>query len=451
MQQEAANSKNSNTQSRVDEFIRVGNRNESPDRGEFYTNYPFYKYWKNGPNSSLTGPEVLNIYIHIPFCIQICDYCFYMKELVKSKDQVDEYVEALCREIELVSTRLCLRHRTIESIYIGGGTPSVLTEKQFKKIVDTLAKFHVVEGAEFTFEAEPGTFTSLKLGWYKETGVNRVSMGVQSFVNEIIQMSSRKHTVQQAINSIKMVQDAGGFIINIDLLSGLAGETMDTWKATMDIAVQQPIDTITVYKMKAYANTVFFKKGVHKQEIHLPSDLEEFAFFNYAFDKLSEEGFTRWTNFAFSRSGYRHKYIENTWRGGDLVSYGASSFGKLGNTNYQNLNNIEQYIQKINKNELPVFRSYTLTHKDQIVKELLLCASRLSSYSKQEFIDKFGFDYFNLIPETLDELNTAGLITGDSQDLILTRKGIVYGDFVGKILAMAVKSKIGDDAFEFIY
>jgi len=113
--------------------------------------------------------------------------------------------------------------------------------------------------------------------------------------------------------------------------------------------------------------------------------------------------------------------------------------------------NTEIPREKIKNDQLPVYRSYTLTHKDQIVKELLLCASRLSSYSKLEFVNKYGFDYLKLIPEELHQLKNAGLIGDYNEDLLLTRKGIIYGDFVGKILAMAVKQKLGDDVFEFIY
>src|SRR5579859_7874672 len=134
--------------------LNLNGRMELPSREEFYTNYPFYKYWNASNNRKLLSPEGINLYIHIPFCIQICDYCFYMKELVKSKSQVDDYIDRLCREMKLVSDTHNLRARTVNSVYIGGGTPSVLTEQQFKKLIEALHRYHHVESPEFTFEAE---------------------------------------------------------------------------------------------------------------------------------------------------------------------------------------------------------------------------------------------------------------------------------------------------------
>src|SRR5688572_11036451 len=124
--------------------LDIQGEKELPTREEFYTNYPFYKYWNTDNNEKLLSADGINIYIHIPFCIQICDYCFYMKELIKSKDQVDEYVDYLCKEIKLVSENFSLGKRKVNSIYIGGGTPSVLTDKQFKKLVETLHEYHTI-------------------------------------------------------------------------------------------------------------------------------------------------------------------------------------------------------------------------------------------------------------------------------------------------------------------
>jgi oxygen-independent coproporphyrinogen III oxidase len=431
--------------------LHINGKEEYPTREEFFTNYPFYKYWKNGNNERLLASTGINIYIHIPFCIQICDYCFYMKELVKSTDQVNDYVDHLCKEIQMVSETCNLKDRRVNAVYIGGGTPSVLTEDQFRKVIDTLHRCHRMESPEFTFEAEPGTFNRTKLKWYKESGINRISMGVQSFDDGIIKLSSRKHSVKQAINSIEMIKEEGGFVVNIDLLSGLAGETPETWDKSLDIALQQKIDMLTIYKMKAYANTTFFKKGVHKQDIELPTAEQEVGFMQTALDRVMDHGYHRWSTFAFTRDVHLHRYAENTWRGNDMIAYGASSFGKIANISYQNLNNIQLYGDKVAAGEMPVYRSYAMTCKDMIVKELLLCAARLSSYRKSEFMEKFGFDYFNLIPGTIKELVDKGYITENTQELTLTRLGVLYGDFVGKVLASSVKEILGNDAIGFSY
>jgi oxygen-independent coproporphyrinogen III oxidase len=424
---------------------------EEPSRDEFYTNYPFFKYWNRDANQELGRQSPINIYIHIPFCIQICDFCFYMKELIKSKDQVDQYVEVLCREIEIVSQRLNLSQRPVNAIYIGGGTPSVLSEKQFRRIIETLHKYHSINTPEFSFEAEPGTFSRSKLQWYKDCGVNRISMGVQSFNDEIIEMSSRKHTAQQAINSIETVKDVGGFIVNIDLLSGLAGETMKTWESSLEIATQQQIDMLTVYKMKTYSNTIFFQKAVKDRELVLPDGDDELAFMDRAMTLIPQAGFGMWSTFALNRNGSDIKYIESSYRGDDMIGYGASSFGKIGHINYQNLNTTQLYFDKVKAGEIPVYRTYSMSSKDLIVRELLLCGVRLLSYKKWEFVSKFGFDYFDIIPDTIHELRRKGYILDQNDELVLTRQGVIYGDFVAKVISSSVKNALSPDKIRFVY
>ncbi|MAU14243.1 radical SAM family heme chaperone HemW [Flagellimonas marinaquae] len=432
--------------------MEIEESNWVPTREEFYTNYPSYKYWSSIDNEKLLTPEGINIYIHIPFCIQICDYCFYMKELVKSKDQVDIYVDALCQEIKLISEKFGLQKRKVNSIYIGGGTPSILTEAQFKKLMGALHKHHDMDNdMEFAFEAEPGTFTKTKLQWYKEGGVNRISMGVQSFNDDIIKLSGRKHTSKQAKKSIETVKEVGGFELNIDLLSGLAGEKMTTWKESVDIALNQKIDMLTIYKMKAYANTVFFRDGVYGNQIKLPDSKQEVEFMRIALDMLQSAGFEMWSTFAFTKNGSESRYIENTWRNHDMIAYGASSFGKIGNINYQNINNIKLYETKIENGTMPIYRTFSLSVKDEIVKELLLCSVRLASYKKKEFEKKFGFDYFNLIPKTILNLQREGYITGNIEELELTQKGIIFSDFVSRSIANSVKQTFSQDKIKFEY
>ena len=422
-----------------------------PSRDEFYTNYPFFKYWNKQYNNPFLSPDQLNIYIHFPYCVQKCDYCFYKTDQYKSPSEIDKYVNALCSEIKLISNYFNLKKRPVDSIYMGGGTPSLLKEHQFNKISETLHKYHSIGDTEFTIEAEPGTFNRNKIKWYEKAGVNRISIGVQSFEDEIIRLSSRKHTAKQAIESINLLKEFENLTFNIDLLSGLAGESLATFQQSVDIALQKEVKMLTIYKMIAYANTSFFNKSVRKKEISLPSSAEEAEFYESVVTKILEAGYYMWSTFAFTKNIYLHRYIENTWRGKDCAAYGVSAFGKMGDFLYQNFNITEIYVENIFNDKIPVYRSYKLSVKDMIVKELLLCVARLNSYTKKEFIDKFGFDYYNLIPETINDLYKSGYIENNNSDLTLTKKGIVYGDYVGKILASAVKEKLGNDDIGFTY
>ncbi|MEO0553065.1 MAG: coproporphyrinogen-III oxidase family protein [Bacteroidota bacterium] len=421
----------------------------APTRNEFYTNYPYFKYWKSDFNTHLTDPEGLIIYIHIPFCVQICDYCFYMREVLKSPKQMSEYIDTLCEEIKLVSNRFNLLHRKVDAIYIGGGTPSLLKEKQFFRIVDTLHKYHQIKDPEFTVEAEPGTFSSKKLEWYKQGGVTRISMGVQSFDDEIIRLSHRKHTGEMALKAVNMVKDVG-FYSNIDLLSGLAGESMDTWRKSVDTAVQSGVSMLTIYRMINYSNTTFFDKSVRKDQLALPSDQQEVEFMTHAVQKVQNSGYDSWSSYMFVKDNYKHTYTEKSSRGHDHIAYGASSFGKFGNVVYQNSNIVKLYKEKVANGEVPISRSYALSAKDEMIREILLC-TKLFSYTSDEFEVKYGFNYIDLIKDAVVKLEREDYIAIGERGIELTQKGIVFGDYVGMALASSLKNTLALDNISFTY
>ena len=240
-------------------------------------------------------------------------------------------------------------------------------------------------------------------------------------------------------------------VVNIDILSGLVGDTLESFSHTVNEAIKSNVDAITFYKFKTYANTAFYQKSLKNDKIELPTNEEEIEFMKSALKMLGTSDYDMWTTFAFTKNNYKHTYIEKTWRGHDCVSYGVSAFGKIGNISYQNTNNLIHYSESLKKGILPLYRQYELSLKDRIVKELLLCVARLNSYQKQEFIDKFGFDYFDFLSEEMDYLRKDGFIKDDKDELRLTTKGILFADYIGKVLADGFKSKIGKDAYQLIY
>ncbi|GAA0740340.1 radical SAM family heme chaperone HemW [Gaetbulibacter jejuensis] len=420
-------------------------------REEFYTNYPSFKYWNVNKSSDLFSPEPINIYIHIPFCVQICNFCYYKTEKIKSQYDIENYVESLCKEIALVASKREYSKTPVDSIYIGGGTPTLLKPKQFTRIVDVLKKYHDISSAEFTLESAAGTFNKEKVECYVKNGVTRMSMGVQSFDDEILRMSNRKHVQKLVFNSLELLRGYEGLVVNIDILSGLVGDTHESFSHTVREAINSNVDAITFYKFKTYANTAFYQKSLRNDDIELPSAEQEIEFMESALDILQSSDYSMWTTFAFTKNNYKHTYIEKTWRGKDCVSYGVSAFGKIGNVSYQNTNNLLHYKASIEEGTLPLYRQYKLSLKDEIVKELLLCVARLNSYKKAEFVEKFGFDYFEFLPKEIDFLYTNGFIKEGTDELRLTNKGILFADYIGKVLVDGFKAKIGDDQYQLIY
>ena len=418
-----------------------------PSRKGFVTNYPHFRYWKKpGINDLLSGPP-LNIYLHVPFCIRKCAYCYYRTEKYKNQAQLEEYTGALCREIKLSSHRFNCQHRPVHSIYIGGGTPTLLKVPQLKRIIDCLHENFKIETPEFSIEAEPRTINTQKVYAYKELGINRISIGIQSFNDEIIKLSGREHTGEKALKAIDIIKDAGNIVINIDLLSGLAGETRKTWDETLETAISTNVHNITIYRMEVYLNTEFFKKSVRKKVLQLPTETQELELMKIAVDKLTTSNYKPWCFFTFSPNGeFRHDYVSNFWKGEDCAAFGPSGFGILAPYNYQNSNELNSYLEYIKNDQLPIIRAHRLTSKDLMVRDLLL-GMKLYRYNRKDFVKRHGFDFCDVLSGTIDELCSEDYILLEQDDIILAPKGILYGDYVGKRLAHALKQYIGMDNF----
>ena len=274
-------------------------------------------------------------------------------------------------------------------------------------------------------------------------------MGVQSFDDEIIRLSHRKHTGEMALKAVNMVKDVG-FYSNIDLLSGLAGESMDTWRKSVDTAIQSGVSMLTIYRMINYSNTTFFDKSVRKDQLALPSDQQEVEFMTHAVQKVQNSGYDSWSSYMFVKDNYKHTYTEKSSRGHDHIAYGASSFGKFGNVVYQNSNIVKLYKEKVANGEVPISRSYALSAKDEMIREILLC-TKLFSYTSDEFEVKYGFNYIDLIKDAVVKLEREDYIAIGERGIELTQKGTVFGDYVGMALASSLKNTLALDNISFTY
>ncbi len=233
-----------------------------PSRKGFIANYPNFQHWKKISFEARPDNEPINIYLHIPFCIQRCAYCYYRTTPLKGKKQsglTDNYVKALCSEIEMASTFFNLKNRPVISVYFGGGTPTILNGEQFVRITECLKEHLNFDHPEFTVEGEPITLTQQKADILKLHGVNRISLGVQSFHSDILKLAKRLDAEDQVLKAIDIAKTTRS-VINIDLLSGLAGETDQSWAYTIERALNADVESITIYKMELYANTVYYRE-----------------------------------------------------------------------------------------------------------------------------------------------------------------------------------------------
>ncbi|PCI28601.1 MAG: radical SAM protein [SAR324 cluster bacterium] len=411
-----------------------------PSRKGFITNYPAFRHWRKEAGENFLARDPLNIYVHIPFCIQRCDYCYYKTINLKGKDKnkkIDEYIDGLCKEIEMASKYFSLKDRLVTTIYFGGGTPTLLNGDQFHKIYDALNKnLTFSQDLEFTVEAEPVTLTAKKAEALKAMGVNRISMGVQSLHDDIIKKSNRLDTEKKVLKTIDIAKSTGASI-NIDLLSGMAGETQETWSHTIKRALSIDVESITIYKMELYANTEYYQ-SIRNDTLQLPSHEQELEFMKYALDETEQAEYYPWSFFTFTKQGkYPHIAAPSIWRGDDCYSFGVSSFGRMGDYLYQNTNELSNYLGAINEGKLPLVRGHYLTSLDQMVRAIQL-ELKLISFNLVAFRKKFGFSLESLVGPTLQLLVEEGYITLSEEELKLTGKGILYGDFTAKIISNAL-------------
>jgi len=420
---------------------------EGSRRG-FITNYPNVTQWDSLGEGDICPHEPLNIYVHIPFCAQQCSYCYYRIITGASKSEMHRYVNAICKEIEMASDRYYLHERPVKSIYFGGGTPTILHKEHLARITQCIKDtFSHLEDVEFTIEGEPVTLSPKKADAIADLSIplTRVSMGVQSLDDAIIQHTQRKDTVDKVIKAINVAQNTGA-IVNIDLMSGLAGDTLETWKSSVNKALEVGVESITVYKTEVFANTQYYR-DLRKDAIRLPDDNEEFTYMEYALDAFESANYKPWSFFTFTKNGdYPHVHAPRLWRGEDYLSMGTSAFGKVGNQLYQNTNDPEKYIQAIESGDFAINRGHKLTYKDNMVRAALL-GMKLMKLDLDNYGKTFGFRLEELCQPVVDELVGNGFVTLSStestkapSEMVMTRKGMLHGDYVGKQLGRALQN-----------
>ncbi len=416
---------------------RQDNEYWDPTRKGFVTNYPNFLHWKKLSATEMADQQPLNIYLHTPYCIQQCAYCYYKTINLRGTnkaERIDQYVAALCREIELASDYYHLKNRPVVSVYFGGGTPSLLNEAQLERLIETVHRnLNLSDQTEFTVEAEPVTITESKAVLLKEMKINRISMGVQSFDDGIIKRSNRLDDEKKVLRAIDIVKTMD-VAINIDLMSGLAEETEATWQHSVSRAIATEVDSITIYKTELYTNTPYYKE-IRKDTLQLPDDDQELQFMQYALAELTGADYKPWSFFTFTKCGqHQHQYATSTFLGNDCYAFGTSAFGKLGNYLFQNTNDEQKYMALLAEGKLPVTRGHRLTSLDRMIREVVL-GMKLVRFDLRRFQRRHGFRLERLCAETLAKLESVGFITLSEDEIRLTDKGILYGDYSGKSLA----------------
>ncbi len=415
-----------------------GARTEITRRG-FVTNYPQFRNWRQDMAGEGTALKPLNIYLHLPYCLQHCAYCYFKTSTLEEtqKAEIDRYVLALCREIEIASERFQLRERPVTTVYFGGGTPSLLSGENIDRVMTTLRKALNLVDPEITVEGEPVTLTERKAKILQQHGVNRISIGIQSFCEDVVFKTGRRDTEAQALEAIRVALDTGA-VVNIDLISGLAGEAPDTWAYSVQRAIESGAPSITVYKLEIYANTEYSAE-LRKQHITIPTDTEELRYAEYAIDTLRKAGYQTVNFFTLTQGGgYIQKHTDNKWRGEDMYAFGASAFGMIGNWAYQNTIDLQKYVDQLEAGQMPTYRGFLYSSLDMMARDVIL-GMKLIHFDRALFRKRHGIDLVRLCGPQVALLQEEGYVTVSDEAISLTDKGILYGDYTGRLLASTLE------------
>ena len=405
----------------------------------FISNYPPFSQW-----NAEAVPEVdaainaaprdvpLGLYLHIPFCRKRCKFCYFRVYTDKASNEIQYYLSALSKEIELVSKQPCMGGRPFRFVYFGGGTPSFLSPKQLVGLVDRLRENVTWDDAEeVTFECEPGTLSKPKVDTLKELGITRLSLGIENFSDEILKENGRAHLTKEVYTSWEWITAAGFANVNIDLISGMVGETWDNWKSCIKKTLELSPDSVTIYQMELPFNTVY-SKDILGNEIETPvADWPtKREWLNYAYDELMAAGYSISSAYTLVKDPAKvnFSYRDNLWQGSDLLATGVASFGHISGTHYQNDPEWKGYTETLlDQGKLPITRGLTPTPHQALIREMILQMKK-GYLDCDYFQNKFNVDILQRWDEVWQSYVDDGMLNVNGNRVELTRKGFLHVD-----------------------
>ena len=407
----------------------------------FISNYPPFSLWNkdNVPqvfegferSKEETEKTPLGLYIHIPFCRKRCKFCYFRVYTNQNAKAIEDYVQALIKEIESISHKPGVQGRELEFVYFGGGTPSYLSSKQLRSLRERMSEHVTWEKArEVTFECEPGTLSLDKLRTLKDIGITRISLGVENFDDKILEENGRAHLSPEVLRAYDWIQEVGFPQVNIDLIAGMVGETNDNWAKCVEKAIEMNPDNITIYQMELPFNTVYSKEmkedGVDSPVADWPTKRR---WVSEAMDRLISAGYHVSSGNEMIKNPETDHFVyrDNVWRGCDLIATGVSSFGHFQGVHYQNLDKIEDYIETVNRGELPINRALKPTDHQLLIREVVL-QMKEGQINAQTFREKYGVDILSQFKDALTNQEKAGYLNVDGDEVRLTRKGLLQVD-----------------------
>ncbi len=369
----------------------------------------------------------LGLYIHIPFCIKKCAYCDFLS-WSGDKDQKEEYVRDLEQEIR--SYKTFAADYQVSTVYFGGGTPSILKTGQIERIMEALRQtFRIEKKAEITLEMNPGTARKEKLKVYRQLGINRLSIGIQSVKNENLKLLGRIHTYEDFLESYHMAREAGFDNISGDLISSLPGQTLEEWKEELEILIRTPLEHLSVYQLIIEEGTEFYERYGEHEEL-LPDDETSREIYLWTGEYLENQGFRQYEISNYARAGKESRHNLRYWERKDYLGLGLGAASMIRNMRMSNTRDWEKYRTGCRDPRKIREEVEFLEEPRQIEEFMFLGLRKTRGVSRKEFRRTFGKDLDLIYEKTLKKYLENGMLQESGDRIFLSEEGILLSNHI---------------------
>ena len=395
--------------------------------------------------------KYMQFYVHIPFCVKKCSYCDFLSFSCDERTQI-EYADALIREIEFYGPHC--KEYMVDTIYIGGGTPSWLNEDKLVEIMDAIYRnFTVITDAEISMECNPGTVTASKLRKYRMAGINRLSIGLQSADNEELKILGRIHTFEQFVKTYELAKEAGFANINVDLISGIPYQTTEKFLRTLQKVVWLKPNHISAYSLIIEKGTPFYetyKFDAVRQEAGMPTEVlpnedEVYRIYKMTQDYLARAGYVQYEISNFAQPGFECEHNIGYWTRRNYLGLGLGAASLMENVRYTNTSELYEYIDGSKAISGKMFaeddkygvRGTTLhsyagavSRKAQMEEFMFLGLRMNAGVTREDFLREFGIPIDGIYKDVLEHMKAEGLLYVENGQICLTDRGMDLGNYV---------------------
>lgn len=370
---------------------------------------------------------VQSAYIHIPFCHHICHYCDFNKVFFKQQP-VDEYIEMLIKEMKHATNSR--KDEPLKTIFIGGGTPTALSASQLDRLLEGITEVLPSDQLlEFAVEANPGELSIDKLNVLKNAGVNRLSIGVQSFDDELLKNIGRVHRKEDVFRTIQQAEKVGFHNLSLDLMYALPGQTVEQFKETLDIAFTLNVKHFSAYSLIIEPKTVFYNL-MQKGKLSLPPQEHEAIMYELAMEEMERHGFKQYEISNYSIPGYESNHNLTYWNNEYYYGFGAGAHGYVNAVRTSNVGPIKKYMEKIDEIGEAFQSQHRVSKEEEMEEHMFLGLRKVAGVSKESFFNRFSVSMEDQFGKQIHQLVEQELLVNNAQAIYLTHKGKLLGNEV---------------------